>query len=355
MRVLLIGGIFGKPADYRRAVISTPETVLGDGLRARGHDVREHGHRPPFDVHGFDVVHVHHTAAGAIAAAAAWPAERVAFTAHWLRHTDRRRRTAMRYVMQRADAVVALSETEAGWQRSQFPDVAQRQHVIPNGVDPAVFSFVAPEAPRAGEPWRLLYVGQLARFKGVEYLLRALALLDPELAVELDLVYQVDAQEEALRREVAELGLRRVRFLGARSAEQLAQLYASAHVLVLPSTGEALPSVISESLFVGRPVVGTEVGAVREQVGDFGEVVTPRDPAALADAITQVLNGYAGYATLARERSEAAVSRYSVETMVTAHESMYEQMMTFPRPTRGRGQRALDRAARLALLTVRER
>ncbi len=355
MRILLLGGIFGKPAEYRRAVTRTPETVLADGLRARGHNVDEQGHAPPFDLHGYDVVHVHHLAAGAVAATAARPVERIAFTAHWLRHADRRRRVAMRYVMGRADAVVALSGTEAHWQRSEFHGVAGRQHVIPNGIDPGIFRFVPARHPEAGEPWRLLFAGQLARFKGVEFLLRALAVLDPELTVELDLVYQVDTEEAALRREAGQLGLERVRFLGARSPVELAQLYAAAHVFVLPSTGEALPSVISEAQFVGRPVVGTDVGAVREQVGDFGEVVAPRDPVALAHAIARVLKGYAGYAALARERSEAAVSRYSVEAMVAAHESMYERMIASPTPARSPGQRAVDAAARLALRTIREK
>jgi glycosyltransferase involved in cell wall biosynthesis len=355
MRICLVGGIFGKSPEYRRVVTTTPETVLSVGLRARGHTVVEHGHAPPFNLHGYDVVHVHHLAAGAVAAASARPVERIAFTAHWLRHADRHRRVAMRYVMKRADAVVALSGTEAHWQRSEFHGVATRQHVIPNGIDPDIFRFVPARMPEAGEPWRLLFAGQLARFKGVEFLLRALALLDPKLVVELDLVYQVDTEEATLRREAGQLGLERVRFLGARSPAELAQLYATAHVFVLPSTGEALPSVISEAMLVGRPVVGTSVGAVREQVGDFGEVVAPRDPVALARAIAGVLNGYASYAAVARERSDAAVSRYSVEVMVAAHELMYERMMALPMPARSRGQDALDGLARLALRTVREK
>jgi glycosyltransferase involved in cell wall biosynthesis len=356
VRILLVGGIFGKPTEYRRAITRTPETVLADGLRARGHDVHEHGHAPPFDLHGFDVVHVHHLAPGALAAVSARPPERVAFTPHWLRHVDVPRRVASRYVMRHASAVVALSDTEASWQRRELPDVAARQFVIPNGIDPNLFRFAAPRPRDDAEAWRLLFVGQLARFKGVEYLLRALARLDPALAVELDLVYQVDSEEAALKREVSDLGLgERVRFLGARSPAQLAQLYAQAHVFVLPSTGEALPSVISEALFVGRPVVSTDVGAVREQVGDFGEVVAPRDPVALARAVARVLDEYEGYARSAREHSDAAVRRYSIDAMVTAHEAMYESMMEHPKPTASRARRTLDTAARLALRARRSR
>ena len=49
--------------------------------------------------------------------------------------------------------------------------------------------------------------------------------------------------------------------------------------------------------FVGRPAVATDVGAVSEQVGGFGEVVPPRDPAALRDALTSVLDPVVEYRT----------------------------------------------------------
>jgi glycosyltransferase involved in cell wall biosynthesis len=352
VRILLVGGIFGKPADYRRTVTSTPETVLAEGLRGLGHHVDEQGHARRLHLSGYDVVHVHHLAAGAVAAASARPVERIAFTAHWLRHADRRRRLAMRYVIGRALAVVALSDTEAGWQRSEYREVGARQYVIPNGIDPNIFRFIPAQPPDAGEPWRLLFVGQLARVKGVEFLLHALALLNQDFEVELNLVYQVDTEETDLRRAAQELELQRVRFLGARSPAELADLYAETHVFVLPSTGEALPSVISEAIFVGRPVVATDVGAVSEQVGNFGAVVPPRDPAALARAIADVLNDYDRYTAMGRENHDRVVSRYSIEAMVAAHEDMYLGMLALPTPVRSVRQDALDVLARAALGVV---
>jgi glycosyltransferase involved in cell wall biosynthesis len=338
MRILLVGGIFGKPAEYRRLITHTPEEVLAEGLRARGHDVVEHGHAPPFMLQGHDVAHVHHLAAGAVAAVTASPPIRVAFTGHDFRPETFRRRTAMRYVMRRASAVVALSAAEALRQQEELSTVKARQHVIPNGIDATLFRFAPAQMPDTHEPWRLLYVGQLERLKGVEFLLCALTLLDPTLSVQLDLVYQIDTEEESLISEVKRLGLERIHFLGARSSSELAKLYADSHVLVLPSTREALPSVVSEAMLVGRPVVGTAVGGVREQVGEYGEVVAPRDPVALAAAISRVLNEYARYAGMTREISDAALRRYSVDAMLTAHERMYEQMMELQpvhKPARG--------------------
>ena len=90
------------------------------------------------------------------------------------------------------------------------------------------------------------------------------------------------------------------------SPVQLAKLYARSHLLVLPSTGEALPSVISEALLVGRPVVATDVGAVKEQVGSYGRIVAPGDSSALAAAIGDVLDNYEHFATQSKTASNEA-------------------------------------------------
>jgi glycosyltransferase involved in cell wall biosynthesis len=348
MRILLVGGIFGKSPEYRRVVTTTPETVLSAGLRARGHDVVEQPHAPPYAIKGFDLVHVHHLADGALEVASASPSLPFAFTSHWLRHERVTRRLAARYIFARAGAVVALSETEAAWQRDECRGVAARQHVIPNGIDETTFRFSAPQAPRRGAPWRLLFVGQLAAFKGVDILLRALALLTDTVSTRLELAYQVDAEEANLRSQAERLGLTDVHFLGARSPVELAEDYARAHVFVLPSYGEALPSVISEAMFVGRPVIATDVGGVREQVRDFGQIVAPGDPWALAAALRTIIDDYGGYIAQAPVAAQRAVDRYSVNTMVSAHETMYRALIRRT-PTR----RPLDAAFDATLRAVR--
>ena len=167
MRIGLIGGIFGKPKDYQHVVGTTPETALAAGLRERGHDVAVRGHVGPFDFNDLDVLHVHHLAYGAVVAACSRAEVPLVFTSHSLRQRTWSRRFAMRYVMSRVDASGALSATEAAWQRRTYPHASFRQHVIPNGIDEAVFAYSPPVERQRGEPWRLLYVGQLSRFKGV--------------------------------------------------------------------------------------------------------------------------------------------------------------------------------------------
>jgi glycosyltransferase involved in cell wall biosynthesis len=344
MRICLVGGIFGKPPAYRRTVRVTPETVLARGLRLRGHEVVTRGHSGPFQFDGFDVVHVHHLSRGAVMAAASAPQVPLAFTPH-LQMATAARRIAMRYVVGRAGATVALSATEAAWQRTNFPAVSGRQHIIPNGFDPRVFAFSPATPPAPGKPWRILFVGQLIALKGVDVLLSALALCAAHRDIALDLVYHVDRDEQTLRLRTEELGLH-VRFVGPLRPEEVAALYRDCHVFVLPSVGgEALPSVIAEAIFTGRPVVATDFGAVHEQVGSFGAVVAPGDAQALAQGLERVMDDYSSLLGGARVASESAVSRYSVKAMIDGHEALYTKLCSDP-PHRSAVGATLDQVIR---------
>jgi glycosyltransferase involved in cell wall biosynthesis len=346
MRLGIVGGIFGKPDEYRLTVGVTPETVLADELERRGHRVVRLAHNTRLDLGDLDAVHVHHLSYGALAAATDSSNIPFVFTPHFMRYASRLRRASARYVVRRADAVVSLSAAEADWQRTAYGLPRERQAVIPNGISETVFPYSPPSLPSNGR-WRLLYVGQLIALKGVQYLLRALAEVARDHAVELDLVYQVDTEEPALRRLADDLGLDHVRFLGARNPTELSKLYAAAHLLVLPSLREALPSVISEAMFVGRPVVATDMAGVREQLAGFGMVVPPGDSELLARGISRALEDYDDHTRRALEMSRNARQRFSIEAMVAGHERLYESLMRAP----GRLERAAGRR-RLGTRTV---
>ena len=62
-------------------------------------------------------------------------------------------------------------------------------------------------------------------------------------------------------------------------------------MLTLPSWAEGTPNVVLEALSSGRPVVATSVGGIPDVLRDpaTGIIVPPRDPAALAAALTRAL------------------------------------------------------------------
>ena len=338
MKIALIGGIYGKDARFRAAVRCTPETTLEAGLKARGHAVETFSHYANLDGRSFDVIHVHHFSYGATRAAVDSSAAAFVFTSHDgpalaglpVRYS---RQLALRFVMGRADAVVALSEAEADFERRCYPLAGAVHAVIPNGIDPAIYSYVPRDAGGRGRPWRLLFVGQLIEPKNGDVLLRALARL--RAPIELDIAYHNPALQIPLRSLAASLGLLdRVRFLGAKTASELAALYQRADLFVLPSAAEALPSVVTEAMLCGTPVVATDVGGVREQLAGHGLLVRPGNSAELAAAIGNVLEHYEQFAAHGEEMSRSARRRFSVDVMLDRHLELYAGLLGRKGPRR---------------------
>ena len=83
----------------------------------------------------------------------------------------------------------------------------------------------------------------------------------------------------------------RIRFAGAHTAEQLADDYAVADVLVHPTRAETYGMVVTEALAHGLPVIASAVGGLPRTLGRAsdghrpGMLVRPDDPAALAAAL----------------------------------------------------------------------
>jgi len=338
MKIALIGGIYGKDARFRAAVRCTPETTLEAGLKARGHDVETFSHHAALDGQSFDVIHAHHFSYGATRAAVDSGAAAFVFTSHDAPSLSGLpvpypRRLASRFVMGRADAVIALSETESDFERRSYPLGGAVHAVIPNGIDQEIYSYARRNAGGRGRPWQLLFVGQLIAIKNVDVLLRALARL--RAPIELDIAYHNPGLEIPLRGLAASLGLPgRVRFLGPKQPHELAALYHHADLFVLPSAAEALPSVVTEAMLCGTPVVATDVGGVREQLAGHGLLVRPGNSAELAAAIGNVLEHYEHFASRSEEMSRSARRRFSADVMVDRHLELYADLIGRKGPRR---------------------
>lgn len=263
------------------------------------------------------------------------------------------RRLVLRRVIRAADAVIALTPKEASWQRAHLGVLSDRQHIIPNGVDESVFA-PAPSLAVPAAPWRLLYVGQLIQPKGVHVLLEACARLASHHPLSLHLAYHVDHDLRRLRKQADALGLQ-VEFLGMQTPEQLARLYAASHIVILPSLSEALPSVISEAMMVGRPIVATDVGGIRDQLAGRGCLVKPGDIASLTTGIAEMLKHYPKWSHQAGEMSTIARERFAMSTMVARHADLYQELLDRPRPTRPPIAGAAIRAGTRAAVRIRGR
>jgi glycosyltransferase involved in cell wall biosynthesis len=152
---------------------------------------------------------------------------------------------------------------------------------------------------RGGEPiyrdGRGLHIGFLGRIveeKGIEYLIRAFQLLDDpdaRLLIGGDWIKVAGGGiEHRLRPLIGDD--KRVRMLGLLSGSQIDNFYASIDVFVLPSISESFGIVQAEAMMADVPSVTTDLAGGRYPVlaTGFGRRVPPRDPIALARAITDL-------------------------------------------------------------------
>jgi glycosyltransferase involved in cell wall biosynthesis len=337
MKIALVGGVYGKDESYRTRLQVTPETLLEQGFIAGGQEVSTFSHYAPINADQFDVIHVHHLSYGSVRAATDTTEAAFAYTSHdplaMSRMLGWPRRIAARFVASRADAVVALSKAEADFQRRNYQLAGAIHTVIPNGIDSRNYAYVRTNAAGIGRPWQLLYVGQLIAMKNVDVLLRAVARI--RQPIEVQLVYHNSSLEIPLRRLAFELGLsERVFFLGSKSPRELAALYQRADLFVLPSAGEALPSVVTEAMLCGTPVIASDVGGIREQLCGYGVCVPPGRPDELATAISYVLDHYEIFAARSGAASTYAREQFSIKNMIDRHLELYATLLDCKGPRR---------------------
>ena len=79
-----------------------------------------------------------------------------------------------------------------------------------------------------------------------------------------------------------------VEWWGQRS--DMPEVLARAHIVVLPSYREGLPTILLEAAASGRPIIASDVPGCRDIVkhNENGLLVTPRDSESLADAIEEL-------------------------------------------------------------------
>jgi glycosyltransferase involved in cell wall biosynthesis len=195
-------------------------------------------------------------------------------------------RAAARRVFRAADLVIANSRFLARCLEERFA-TKRPAVVISPGIDRLLFEAQAmPDGDRAG----IVYVGRLIPEKGVDILLRGLALLARESHDVPPLTIAGDGPEEpALRALVTELGIDAV-FVGAVAPRGAARLMGHAAVVVVPSNyDEPLGLVPIEAMAAGAIVVATNRGGLTESVidGQTGILVESGSATALAAGISR--------------------------------------------------------------------
>jgi glycosyltransferase involved in cell wall biosynthesis len=191
--------------------------------------------------------------------------------------------------------------TKAGYERLRgLAPAPERVHFSHHGLDLKRFGEgprVRPARDGLSEPVELLSVCRAVEKKGLDVLLRALALLPAELNWRWTHVGGGERLAQ-LRSQAQDLGLsERIAWLGALAQTEVLELYRASDLFVLAcriaSDGDrdGLPNVLVEAQSQGLCCVSTDISGVPELIDDAvnGILVPPDDPQALADALARAI------------------------------------------------------------------
>jgi len=245
----------------------------------------------------YDVVHAHsYHAFPALYAAQAKGENKLVFTPHFhgKGHTFFRSLLHIPYkyvaknIFEKADKVICVSNHEKALVMKKFSVDAKKVEVIPNGIDPKEFEGLKRE--RESSCKTILYVGRLEKYKGIDYLIKALPKLDKDFCLE---IVGKGPYKHSLLKLANRLGVMdRVRFYQDLPRKELLQKYADADLFVLLSKHEAFGISVAEALASGTPCIVANTSALMEWVDNencFG-ISYPIDLNELVKLIRRIIN-----------------------------------------------------------------
>jgi glycosyltransferase involved in cell wall biosynthesis len=173
----------------------------------------------------------------------------------------------------------------------------------------------------------LLYVGRIAREKGLDLLLRAFAQVHARRPQTRLLLIGSGPYKDGAEHLRDKLGLNAtVIFVGAVPYAEIAPYYAAADLFVFSSTTETQGLVLLESLAAGTPVVAVSAPGAADVLKDGGGHLTEATDDDFAQGIVRVLEDEAQLSRL-RQEAPAVAERYSIDAATRLMIEVYEHVV----------------------------
>lgn len=227
--------------------------------------------------------------------------------------------TSMNYAY--ADQVSPVCHYNTRWER-KFDVQPENIEVIYNGVDQRIFK----EAPgvRNGS-LTVVTVARIDPIKDILTLIRSADIVRRHIPDVKYVVYGSvsvpEYYEECLKLR-DQLGLQQT-FTFAGHTSNMAAAYQSGDVIVLSSISEAFPYSVVEAMMTAKPVVATDVGGIKEALGNTGILVTPFDSESLAEGTMRLLQNPELRETMGKEGKERALNFFTLDRVLELHLKSY--------------------------------
>ena len=292
-----------------------------------------------FDAWGADILHIEGNGSSLLLLDPRYAA-RTVVTPHGILSGEIRQYREMKL---KVNVFLSRLIEKAFWPRVRnlvyISDYSRRYFSLPASAVSATISnpvgdefFSVQDTPRAGI---FFYVGRLTSLKGADDLLKAVISLYEAGEQEFRLEIIGGGASEGFMAELERLSGkvpgRMVRFLGWKGGDDLRAAVREAGCIIVPSHQENAPMVIAEAMAMGKVVIASDVGGIREMVsdGENGFLFTPGDIAGLANCIRKVL-GLSGIRLqeMGVKSRELAIERYSSAAVASETVAFYSRILT---------------------------
>ncbi len=228
------------------------------------------------------------------------------------------------YTIKCARKVTIVSTAMLSQVQTTFPS-AGNLVVVPMGVDSQLFHNGRRKILQNSSllsPVRILFVGRLTEKKGVKYLIEAISLLkDKGFECKVSIVGGGELRKD-LQALTEKLGNENfIEFLGAKSHNELAEIYASHDIFVGPSIRtaggdtEGLGLTFVEAGMSGCVLIGTDVGGIGDVIhdGKTGFLIPEKNSKAIAETIAHVLHNRESVEAITQQCRKECMEKFDLD------------------------------------------
>lgn len=230
-----------------------------------------------------------------------------------------------------ADQVSPVCQYNMRWEE-QFGVTRDKIKVIYNGVDRHIYA--PSENPVANKVPTVVTVARVDPVKDLKTLIKSASIVKAAMPEVKFFIYgsiSVPAYYDECQALCAELDMQQT-VIFAGHTEDVPGVLRTGDVIALSSITEAFPYSVVEAMMAGKPIVATDVGGVKEALGDCGLVVPPGRPDELGQALISLLSDTELRLTLGEEAHKRALNNFTLESSTDSYFKAYCKLVAGSAP-----------------------
>jgi len=236
-----------------------------------------------------------------------------------------------------SDIIIALSESDKKYIIS-LGIRSEKIKVIPNAIDKYHYQLDQindieihnfKNNYHLSDKKIVLFVGQVIKRKGIEYLLKAIPIILKNYSNNKILFVIIGKGDMLIdaKKLCYSLGIENhVLFLSDVNNKDLEKFYLISDVFVLPSLSEGVPTVILEAMYFGVPVIASDIPGINDYFSETAILVPPGNEQEIADSILNIFTDKKDVKELSRKGKEFIDSKFSWDRIVQEYECIFKDL-----------------------------